>query len=76
MRLVIVCTTGTVGGVDTRPIYCQLAIAAGLQVGCHPHLITLEFACHYFSTLDNAVDVGDAVRAEGDIKRPWLTPTV
>ena len=40
------------------------------------HLIALELACHDFSTLDNVVDVGRAVRAEGEVKRPWLTSTV
>lgn len=71
MRLVIVCTTGTVGGVDTMPICCQLT--GDLQVGCCTYLITLEFACHHFSTFDDAVNVGRTVRPEGDVKRPWLT---
>lgn len=72
----IVCTTGWVGGVDTVPICCQLTCARDLQVGCHSYLITFEFACHYFSTLDDTVDVGRTIRAEGDVKRPWLTSTM
>jgi len=42
----------------------------------HTNLIALELACHYFSALDNVVDVGRTVRAEGEVKRPWLTSTV
>lgn len=53
----------------------QVNISVG-RIGCHPYLITLELACHYFSTLDNPVDIRSAVRAEGDIKCPWLTSTV